>query len=75
MTSLTGEEILASLSDYEDEVDLAKFARAIEAAVLAKVDDLLKAERERCAKVLEGDPSYDWCKCPSRCAAAIRSLE
>ena len=30
-------------------------------------------EREACAKVLEEHPSYDFCRCPCECAAAIRS--
>ena len=30
-------------------------------------------EREECAKVLEAHPSYDFCRCPCECAAAIRS--
>lgn len=33
----------------------------------------VKAEREECAKVLEAHPSYDFCRCPCECAAAIRS--
>lgn len=43
---------------------------------LERFVNLAKAhEREECAKVLEAHPSYDFCRCPCECAAAIRSRE
>lgn len=73
---LTNEEIQEAAMVANPETDFEGFGRAIEAAVLAKVDDMLKAERERCVTAIYDATHMMHDSCiPDICVDAIRSLK